>query len=96
MNGNVRYLLSDVNFECYEVQMLDNKDVKKARQKFIKDYNFFYKTPSEYKILILRESCVECYLVVADHCMGLNCKSFSTTFYSLRRNFYHYNFAFYF
>ena len=41
MNGNVRYLLSDVNFECYEVQMLDNKDVKKARQKFIKDYDSF-------------------------------------------------------
>ena len=44
MNGNVRYLLSDVNFECYEVQMLDNKDVKKARQKFIKDYNFLQNT----------------------------------------------------
>ena len=42
MNGNVRYLLSDVNFECYEVQMLDNKDVKKSYKKFIrKDYNFF-------------------------------------------------------
>ena len=44
MNGNVRYLLSYVNFECYEVQMLDNKDVKKAREKFLrKDYNFFTK-----------------------------------------------------
>ena len=43
MNGNVRYLLSDVNFEYYEVQMLDNKDVKKARRKFIKDYDFFTK-----------------------------------------------------
>ena len=96
MNGNVRYLLSYVNFECYEVQMLDDKDVKKARQKFIKEYNLFYKTPSEYEILIHRESCVECYFIVADHCMGLIGKSFSTTFFSLRRNFYHYNFAFYF
>ena len=43
MNGNVRYLLSYVNFECCEVQMLDNNDVKKAREKFIKDYNFYFK-----------------------------------------------------
>ena len=51
MNGNVRYLLSYVNFECYEVQMLDNKDVKKAREKFIKDYNFVTKHLQNIKFL---------------------------------------------
>ena len=36
MNGNLGYVLSYVNFECYEVRMLGNKDVKKTREKFMK------------------------------------------------------------
>ena len=93
MNENVWYLISYVTF-VYKIwsTILHNKGVKKAREKFIKD--FFYKTPSEYKMLIHQESCVECNLVVADRCIGLISGSFHTTFLSLRRYFYPYKFTF--